>query len=66
MQLLAPRKLDKSTLGFIDWTFMSVMTWGEEVEGTWVVKIIDNVSIKCPLYKINFIIMVFYLGGSGR
>lgn len=45
---------------------MSVMTWGEEVEGTWVVKIIDNVSIKCPLYKINFIIMVFYLGGSGR
>nr|XP_022900544.1 neuroendocrine convertase 1-like [Onthophagus taurus] len=35
VQLLASRKLDKSKLGFINWSFMSVMTWGEDAAGKW-------------------------------
>lgn len=44
VELLAPRKLDDSSKGFTDWTFMSVMTWGENGEGLWILKISDHVS----------------------
>lgn len=43
VELLAPRKLDKSTKGFKNWTFMSVMSWGEQVQGDWILSILDNV-----------------------
>ncbi|KAF7266987.1 hypothetical protein GWI33_019767 [Rhynchophorus ferrugineus] len=42
VQLLAPRKLDKSPRGFINWTFMSVMTWGELSTGLWTLVIADD------------------------
>ncbi|XP_023311252.1 neuroendocrine convertase 1-like [Anoplophora glabripennis] len=41
VQLLAPRKLDESDQGFVNWTFMSVMTWGEVAEGTWTLTVSD-------------------------
>jgi proprotein convertase subtilisin/kexin type 1 len=44
VQMLAPRKLDKSRNGFQSWSFMSVMTWGETAEGVWTITILDNVS----------------------
>ncbi|XP_030764512.1 neuroendocrine convertase 1-like [Sitophilus oryzae] len=42
VQLLAPRKFDVSSKGFINWTFMSVMTWGELATGTWTLVVSDN------------------------
>ncbi|CAG9766656.1 unnamed protein product [Ceutorhynchus assimilis] len=42
VQLLTPRKYDKSSKGFTDWTFMSVMTWGELASGIWNLTISDN------------------------
>lgn len=44
VELLAPRKLDDSTEGFNNWTFMSVMTWGENPDGIWTLSVSDNVS----------------------
>jgi proprotein convertase subtilisin/kexin type 1 len=44
VQMLAPRKLDKSRNGFQSWSFMSVMTWGETAEGVWTITILDNVG----------------------
>lgn len=43
MELLAPRKLDESSDGFNNWTFMSVMTWGENPNGIWTLTVADNV-----------------------
>nr|XP_023021717.1 neuroendocrine convertase 1-like [Leptinotarsa decemlineata] len=42
VKLLAPRKLDKSDRGFVDWTLMSVMTWGESAEGVWMLIVSDT------------------------
>ncbi|KAF2901142.1 hypothetical protein ILUMI_05043 [Ignelater luminosus] len=44
VQILNKRKLDDSTKGFKDWTFMSVTTWGELAQGIWTVTVIDNVG----------------------
>ncbi|XP_017772277.1 PREDICTED: neuroendocrine convertase 1-like, partial [Nicrophorus vespilloides] len=44
IQLLGPRKLDKSADGFRDWNFMSVMTWGEGSRGLWLLQISDNIG----------------------
>ncbi|KAI1425127.1 peptidase S8/S53 domain-containing protein [Xylaria sp. FL1777] len=38
----ATRKLDKSDLGYDDWTFMSVAHWGESGVGTWTIVIRDT------------------------
>ncbi|GLV44138.1 Furin 1 [Carabus blaptoides fortunei] len=42
VQLLSRRKLDKSKKGFRNWTFMSVMTWGENPKGVWKLEIFDR------------------------
>lgn len=39
--LLAERERDSSPNGFKNWAFMSVHTWGEDPEGTWVLRITD-------------------------
>ncbi|KAJ8985440.1 hypothetical protein NQ317_017072 [Molorchus minor] len=44
VQLLSSRKLDKSDKGFVNWIFMSVMTWGELAEGVWVLTVLDMVG----------------------
>lgn len=41
VQLLGQRPRDKSRLGFKDWTLMSVATWSEKPQGTWILEIID-------------------------
>ncbi|KAI1360945.1 peptidase S8/S53 domain-containing protein [Xylaria arbuscula] len=38
----AVRKLDKSDQGYDDWTFMSVVHWGESGVGTWTIVIRDT------------------------
>ncbi|GAP84330.1 putative pheromone processing endoprotease protein [Rosellinia necatrix] len=38
----ATRKLDKSNEGYDDWTFMSVVHWGESGVGTWTIVIRDT------------------------
>ncbi|KAF2969015.1 hypothetical protein GQX73_g4545 [Xylaria multiplex] len=38
----ATRKLDKSDQGYDDWTFMSVVHWGESGVGTWTIVIRDT------------------------
>lgn len=45
VEVLAPRKLDKSSAGFRNWTFMSVMTWGEDPNGIWTFTVADNVRV---------------------
>lgn len=45
VQMLGKRKLDKSRNGFKHWSFMSVMTWGELVEGLWTITVADQVHI---------------------
>ncbi|KAI4458893.1 proprotein convertase subtilisin/kexin-related [Holotrichia oblita] len=44
VQILGSRKLDKSSQGFENWSFMSVMTWGEYAYGEWKITIHDKVS----------------------
>lgn len=44
VQLLSPRQRDQSDKGFVNWKFMSVLSWGEQPQGTWVLDIIDEVS----------------------
>ncbi|XP_056636868.1 neuroendocrine convertase 1-like isoform X1 [Diorhabda sublineata] len=46
VDMLTPRKLDKSEQGLKNWTFMSVMTWGEAAEGTWIIFVKDTTSYK--------------------
>ncbi|RFU28192.1 hypothetical protein B7463_g8128, partial [Scytalidium lignicola] len=41
--LSATRRLDMSTEGYNDWTFMSVVHWGESGVGTWTVYVKDTV-----------------------
>lgn len=43
IQLLSPRQRDQSDKGFEDWKFMSVLSWGEQPSGTWILDIIDEV-----------------------
>ncbi|KAK3983942.1 putative KEX1 protease precursor [Cladorrhinum sp. PSN332] len=40
--LSVPRKLDDSTDGYDDWTFMSVAHWGESGVGTWTIIVKDT------------------------
>lgn len=40
--LSAPRRLDSSAEGYQDWTFMSVIHWGESGIGTWTVVVKDT------------------------
>jgi hypothetical protein len=44
VQLLSPREHDESDKGFVDWKFLSVLSWGENPRGTWVLDIVDKVS----------------------
>ncbi|KKF95909.1 Protease KEX1 [Ceratocystis platani] len=39
----APRRLDASSAGYDDWTFMSVVHWGEPGIGTWKIIIKDTI-----------------------
>jgi hypothetical protein len=43
VQLLSPRQRDQSDKGFVDWKFMSVLSWGEQPSGTWLLDIVDEV-----------------------
>ncbi|XP_063215967.1 neuroendocrine convertase 1-like [Bacillus rossius redtenbacheri] len=49
VQLLSTRKLDKSDYGFKNWTFMSVLTWGEDPRGVWQLEIVDKDGL--PSYR---------------
>ncbi|CAK9819682.1 Neuroendocrine convertase 1 [Anthophora quadrimaculata] len=44
VQILKPRKLDKSSSGFEKWKFMSVASWGEDPRGIWVLDIVDEIG----------------------
>ena len=44
IQLLSPRIYDQSDKGFVNWKFMSVLTWGEQPRGTWILDIMDEVN----------------------
>nr|CAI5863688.1 unnamed protein product [Callosobruchus analis] len=44
-RLLSPRHFDESDRGFENWTFMSVMTWGEMAEGVWSLVISDTTNL---------------------
>lgn len=41
VQLLGHRPRDRSSLGFKNWSLMSVATWSEEPKGLWTLEIID-------------------------
>lgn len=47
--VLNPRKADKATGGFRNWTFMSVHMWGESPYGKWILVIVDDVRVDCFL-----------------
>lgn len=42
VQILSPRKRDTSSAGFEDWRFMSVLTWGEQPRGLWLLEVVDK------------------------
>ncbi|KAL4717118.1 hypothetical protein ACJJTC_017005 [Scirpophaga incertulas] len=42
VQLLSPRKRDKSANGFVNWPLTSVATWGENPNGVWKIIIKDD------------------------
>jgi len=42
VQLLAPRKRDRSNAGFRRWPFMSVHSWGENPNGWWQLLVYDE------------------------
>ncbi|XP_015598957.1 neuroendocrine convertase 1 [Cephus cinctus] len=44
VQILRARKLDESPAGFAKWRFLSVASWGERPEGTWTLRISDEVG----------------------
>ncbi|XP_045469329.1 neuroendocrine convertase 1-like [Harmonia axyridis] len=44
VQLLSRRMLDGSPDGFQNWSFMSVVTWGERSQGVWTLTIKDEVG----------------------
>ncbi|XP_023717967.1 neuroendocrine convertase 1 isoform X2 [Cryptotermes secundus] len=44
VQLLSPRERDQSDKGFVGWKFLSVLSWGEQPRGKWVLDIIDQVG----------------------
>lgn len=41
-KLATARQHDRSSDGFVDWTFSTVRCWGEKPEGTWQLIVIDN------------------------
>ncbi|XP_050500331.1 neuroendocrine convertase 1-like [Diabrotica virgifera virgifera] len=60
VNLLAPRKLDKSSQGFQNWTFMSVMTWGEIAEGIWTIVITDVTSSKKHIGSVGDTMLILH------
>lgn len=56
VELLAPRKLDVSSDGFNNWTFMSVMTWGENPNGIWTLTVADNVRVFLEKNNTKFLV----------
>ncbi|XP_018321284.1 neuroendocrine convertase 1-like isoform X3 [Agrilus planipennis] len=44
VQLLTPRDHDQNPFGFHEWTFMSVMTWGENPNGLWKIVLSDKIG----------------------
>ena len=49
-QVLQPRENDRSDDGFINWSFMSVHTWGENPSGIWQFIVSDKVSLPFTMY----------------
>lgn len=41
-KLATARQHDKSSSGFVDWTFSTVRCWGEKPQGTWQLIVVDN------------------------
>lgn len=41
VQLLGQRPRDRSSLGFKNWSLMSVATWSEDPKGLWTLEIVD-------------------------
>lgn len=41
-KLATARQHDRSSDGFVDWTFSTVRCWGEKPQGTWQLIVIDN------------------------
>jgi len=41
-KLATARQHDRSSDGFVDWTFSTVRCWGEKPEGTWKLIVVDN------------------------
>lgn len=58
-QVLKPRSKDQSKLGFVNWPFMSVHTWGENPKGQWKLIATDVVNFLFLLY------FSFFFGGGG-
>ncbi|CAH1107633.1 unnamed protein product [Psylliodes chrysocephalus] len=60
VNLLSPRKLDRSTHGFQNWTFMSMKTWGEIAEGIWKIHISDQTKFEQNIGTIGDITLVLH------
>lgn len=54
IQLLSPRRLDRSASGFVEWPLMSVATWGEDPRGVWRLLIVDQVVIDYFYIRLAF------------
>lgn len=43
-QLSTQRRMDHSNEGLLNWTFMTVMFYGEEAAGDWTIRVVDRVN----------------------
>ncbi|XP_060527002.1 neuroendocrine convertase 1-like [Cylas formicarius] len=60
VELLTPRQYDISTRGFTNWTFMSVMTWGELAAGLWTLLVTDSIGPEDNVGEIGRTILILH------
>ncbi|KAI9560352.1 hypothetical protein GHT06_014369 [Daphnia sinensis] len=63
-QVLKPRSKDQSKLGFVNWPFMSVHTWGENPKGQWKLIATDVSSQKPSLLSGRIVNATLVLHGT--
>ncbi|XP_032794407.2 neuroendocrine convertase 1 isoform X1 [Daphnia magna] len=63
-QVLKPRSKDQSKLGFVNWPFMSVHTWGENPKGQWKLIATDVSSQKPNLLSGRIVNATLVLHGT--
>lgn len=60
VQLLGQRQRDRSSLGFKNWSLMSVATWSEDPKGLWTLEIVDVREYKNQFISVLLTLSTFF------